>query len=136
MTNHSGDTVNASQPFEKQYITSLQPGAILWLPRRERMPDGVYIDPDIQDGAFNHPCVVLSIPSKVNIESVIEIAYVSHLLSFLLIFRNGPLPSTLLFLINVFKNPMILKAQKYSRLLIHVILILPYFDILCYVSSS
>lgn len=74
----SGNSTSISRPFEKQHVKDLQPGAILWLPNREGMPEGVYVDPDIQDGAFNHPCVVLSVPSQVNIKSIIEIAYVCY----------------------------------------------------------
>ncbi|TVY51615.1 hypothetical protein LSUE1_G010148, partial [Lachnellula suecica] len=47
-------------------------GTIMFLPPKNIVPKGAYTDPKLLDGAFNHPCAIVSCPSPK------EITHTSH----------------------------------------------------------
>jgi hypothetical protein len=55
----------------------VQEGTIMFLPPHDKIPKGLYTDPGMNLGAYNHPVVVLSCPSKnLTLDSKVEIAIV------------------------------------------------------------
>ncbi|PQE11520.1 hypothetical protein CJF31_00011085 [Rutstroemia sp. NJR-2017a BVV2] len=62
------------QPHHLRFIT---PGTVLWLPSKIDMLPNAYVDPGLHVNAFDHPAVILSVPSPLGMESVVEVAIVS-----------------------------------------------------------
>lgn len=61
----------------------LGPGTILWLPPKDQLPAGAYVDPVLltdNEGALNHPVVIVSSPpsKQMKVSSHVEVAIVSH----------------------------------------------------------
>jgi hypothetical protein len=61
-----------------QEVSKVKSGTIMFLPPHELMPQGIYTDPSLLAGAFNHPVVIISCPSPTEIKptSHVEIAIV------------------------------------------------------------
>ena len=56
--------------------TKVSPGCIVWLPAKDRiLPDAV-VDRRLHPGAFNHPAIILSVPTPLTHNSMVEIAVV------------------------------------------------------------
>jgi hypothetical protein len=63
-------------------VSCLVPGTILWLPPKDQLPAGAYIDPLLlrgNEGALNHPVVIVSCPPSKAMKSSshVEVAIVS-----------------------------------------------------------
>jgi hypothetical protein len=54
-------------------------GTIMFLPPHDQIPKTAYTDPLLNIGAYNHPVVILSCPSKdLKLDSHVKIAIVSN----------------------------------------------------------
>lgn len=53
-------------------------GTIMFLPPKDKTPKGAWTDPELLDGAFNHPVAIVSCPQPKEIQhtSHVEIAIV------------------------------------------------------------
>lgn len=60
-------------------IHKVSPGCIVWLPGKEDILPDVFVDKKLNHSTFNHPAVILSIPSPLQHDSTVEIAVVSTL---------------------------------------------------------
>jgi hypothetical protein len=62
-----------------QYVDASKvfPGTVMFLPPREIIPKVTFTDPELLDGAFNHPVVVVSCTIDAKYTSHVEIAIVS-----------------------------------------------------------
>ncbi len=59
------------KPFTFKFIPcseapKITPGTILFLPPQDQIPKGTYVDPKLQNGAFNHPIIVLGLAPTSN----------------------------------------------------------------------
>jgi hypothetical protein len=61
----------------------IKPGTIMFLPPRSGIPTGARTDPEMNEGAFNHPVAIVSCPEtkKMKHNSLVEIAIVSLFLN-------------------------------------------------------
>jgi hypothetical protein len=53
------------------------PGCIVWLPAKEHILSDAFVDGQLHANAFNHPAIILSVPSPLKHDSVVEFAIVS-----------------------------------------------------------
>jgi hypothetical protein len=60
-----------------KYVYKVSPGCIVWLPAKERILPDAIVDRRLHENAFNHPAVILSIPSLLDHNSIVELAIVS-----------------------------------------------------------
>jgi hypothetical protein len=58
-------------------VRNLLPGCIVWLPARDRILPDVIVDRRLHPNAFNHPAVILSVPTPLSHNSIVEFAVVS-----------------------------------------------------------
>lgn len=63
-------------------VSCLVQGTILWLPPKDQLPAGTYVDPLLlgnNEGACNHPVVIVSCPpsKEIKTSSHVEVAIVS-----------------------------------------------------------
>jgi hypothetical protein len=66
------DNIGPPQPakdrFTEYYISpgkvcKVSPGCIVWLPAKDRILSGAIVDRRVHAEAFNHPAVILSVPT-------------------------------------------------------------------------
>lgn len=58
----------------------LQPGCILWLPKKAEINEHLLVDFDINNGCFNHPVVVLSTNLNQGKATVFIVSTLIHIL--------------------------------------------------------
>jgi hypothetical protein len=65
--------INPSEP------PRIKPGTIMFLPPKSGVPIGAQTDPEMNEGAFNHPVAIVSCPETKQMKhtSLVEIAIVS-----------------------------------------------------------
>ncbi|KAA8573850.1 hypothetical protein EYC84_005403 [Monilinia fructicola] len=73
----------ATQPpeyyIQPNHIRDITPGTVVWLPSKTDIVQNAFVDPHLHVNAFDHPAVIVSTPSPLNIYSVVEIAIMTSL---------------------------------------------------------
>jgi hypothetical protein len=62
--------------ISKDTVKHASEGCIVWLPAKKDIIQGSHIDPKLNDGAFDHPAIIVSAPTPAKLNSVARIAIV------------------------------------------------------------
>lgn len=75
---------NKSKPIhiQRNLVKHATEGCIVWLPAKEDIVEGCHIDPQLNVGAFDHPAIIISLPTPVKLNSNVKIAIVCLTLIF------------------------------------------------------
>jgi hypothetical protein len=63
--------------ISQENLCHVAPGCIVWLPAKEDILPGAMIDGRLNAKAFNHPAIIISVPSPLTHNSMVELAIVS-----------------------------------------------------------
>jgi len=73
--------MNMFKLLKAEEALKIIPGTVMFLPPREIIPRVAFTDPELLDGAFNHPVVIISCPKRGLHTSRVEFVIVGQLLS-------------------------------------------------------